>query len=271
MKLYKTISTELIKTIYYNGFWIIIAMTLALFIFISAFVPFFDIQLFGSALDLKSYYKFPLIWKTTTWLSSFFIHLLSLLTIILVTNDYNFNTFKQSIITGLSRTEIIISKIFLILFISTLYTLVVTIITLIYGFGFTESENYRLIFDNYSNVLLLFLQTFGLLSFALFIAFFLKSTAVSVIVYIAYYIFENFLSFIFFVNQKDFSKYFPLEAMSNLNPNPSLTTALSDPLLKEQITETADTTSIVFFLAISISYILFFLTLVFFKSKRQNY
>jgi len=273
MNLRKIISIELQKTLSYISFWIIIGIMLGLYILFTFSVPFFELSILGSSFDVSNYFEFPIIWNTTTWIASFFNHLLAILIIILIGNEFNFRTFKQNLIDGLTKNEIIVGKMSLIVLFSLSYVIIVNIITFILGAIYSDSGS-SMIFNGYYYNLLLFLQTFGLMTFGMMIVFYLKNTALSIIVYIGYFIFEAISRFILFLNNVDITKYFPMKIILNLTHRPALNTAFNDEQMAEMVENTENTfatldMSIISIL--SIIYVSIFILLTFYKVRKQNF
>src|SRR5690606_20750922 len=95
LKLKKLTSLKIILLVY------IVLFPLVLFGLINFFGKIFD----GILGNSWSPYEFPDIWKFTTYASSYFNVLMGVLIVIVVTNEYNFRTFRQNVIDGLSVKE----------------------------------------------------------------------------------------------------------------------------------------------------------------------
>jgi ABC-2 type transport system permease protein len=78
-------------------------------------------------------FSFPEAWHTVAFFSSIFVLLPSILVIMLVTNEYTFKTHRQNIIDGWSRKQFITSKLFDVLIVSVIATLVYVVVAASYG------------------------------------------------------------------------------------------------------------------------------------------
>jgi len=272
MKLKKILSIELQKVIPYSSFWVIISILLGLLILFTLSVPFFESSILGDTIEIKNYFKFPIIWNTTTWIASFFNHLLSILIIVLIGNEFNYRTFKQNIIDGITKYEIVVGKLIIMLILTTLYIIIVNILTLGLGINFSDTNNS--IFENYYYNFTLFLQTFGLMCFAMMIVFFVKNTALSIIIYIGYFIFELIVRGILNLRNLEIYKYLPMKIILNLTPTPSLQTALGNQdatVNFQNIDNSSEAFDLSFITLISVIYISIFLFLSFYRVKKQNF
>lgn len=222
----KIISLELQKIIPYSIFWIFAAILVTLFLLFSISISHFEINFFGANVDAQNFFKFPHIWNTFTWIASWFNHILALIIIILITNEYNFRTFKQGIIDGLNRNQIVAGKLFVIVSLSISFTFVVFLVSAI--LGSINSDNFIDFFDKFYFLGIYILQTIAIMSFAMFIAFLLKNTALSIITYIGYIIFETIIRLIFRISGSEIFYYFPMKIISNLTPRPSLSVAINE-------------------------------------------
>src|SRR5580704_16682073 len=110
----KLISIELKKVLPYPTFWIILGVYMTLVFFV--FFAIHNIQLKGplSFFSLKSYYTFPVLWQTLTWVASWFTLLLGMCVIILITNEFTFRTVRQNVIDGLSKMDFLVGKLIVI-------------------------------------------------------------------------------------------------------------------------------------------------------------
>src|ERR1700733_10125075 len=101
----KRLSIELKKIMPYPPFWIFIGLYVLLTLMVFCSLPFIKFTGPASALTLKTYYTFPDIWHTLTYIAGLFNLLLGVLVIILITNEFNFRTVRQNIIDGWSISD----------------------------------------------------------------------------------------------------------------------------------------------------------------------
>jgi ABC-type transport system involved in multi-copper enzyme maturation permease subunit len=159
-------------------------------------------------------YLFPHIWHNISFVARFFKILLAVVMIILVTNEYTYNTLRQHIITGLNRFEIIVAKIFDAIILSASSV----VLLLVFGFimGIINSTDYGMwdIFRKMNFLMAHFFQVLGFLSFAMMIAFIVKKSGLSIMLLLVYsYILELIPAFKY---SDSFGDYLPLRSMNML-------------------------------------------------------
>lgn len=159
-------------------------------------------------------YKFPFVFHNLTFLSKYIKVFLGLVAILLVTNEYTYNTLKQNIITGMTKMEIMISKLIDIVFLSLISSL------LILGFGiisgFITSQDYE-IKDIFSRMIFIpsyFLLVLNYLAFTMMLGLILKKSILALGVLLVYsYILEPILAWKF---SDGFGQFLPLNQASEL-------------------------------------------------------
>jgi ABC-type transport system involved in multi-copper enzyme maturation permease subunit len=212
---------ELKKIITYPTFWILLGMYAVLLFFITFGLH--QIKFNNSPLalfSLQTYYTFPYMWHTVTYLASFFNLLLGTLIIILITNEFTFRTNRQNIIDGLSKAEFLVAKLILIVCITVVATLFVSIIGLISGISQTPNLNASLIFDKIAFLLAYFVQAIAYMCFALFIGTLVKKSGLAIGLFLVYSKIVEPL--ICLKLPSGISDYMPFNIMSNLIQNPAL-------------------------------------------------
>ncbi len=164
-------------------------------------------------------YVFPHVWHNITFVARFFKIFLAVVMIILVTNEYTYNTLRQNLITGLSRKELVISKIIDAIILSAATSLLILIFGLIAGF--INSSNYDLwdIVRKLNYLAAYFMMSVGFLSFAMMLAFILRKAAFTIMVLLAYsYILELIPAFKF---SDTFGEFLPLRSINLLIEAPN--------------------------------------------------
>jgi len=205
---------EFKKIIPFSTFWVIFGL-----VFLLTPAIFYSIgQMGGQGISLSSIYNFPGVWNNITYLGSWFNLLIGMCVVILVCNEFSFKTFRQHVIDGQSKADFVISKILLI----TVFALFSAIYLFIIGFLFGSISNNP---DNISfltdikYIFIYFIQAIGYMSVALLIATLIRSTALSIILFLASIAIESIIQFAI---PYPFDKYFPMETIANLTPNPFL-------------------------------------------------
>lgn len=196
----------------YSTFWVML-------IIYAIMVP---LAIYGIAqIDLPPMFNgsdklgFPDTWNFVTYVASIFNMLLGILVVLIVTNDFNFRTFKQNVIDGLSKGQVITAKfvmIFSLAFAVAMYTVLLALF-----FGFIYSEGEVNVFENFYYVGIYFIQTLGYFTLAFLLAILLKKPALSIVIYAVLFIFK----FIFyFILGATFSQFIPMNIFADLTPFP---------------------------------------------------
>ncbi|MEN9686376.1 MAG: hypothetical protein RLZZ28_2162, partial [Bacteroidota bacterium] len=132
-------------------------------------------------------FAFPETWHSVAYFSSFFILLPSILVIMLVTNEYTFRTHRQNIIDGWSRKEFITSKLFDVLIVAVIATLVYIVVAA--GFGiYADSSLVSRWHEQLQYIPLFLLQTFSQLSIAFLLGYLIKKAFIALGIFLFYYL-----------------------------------------------------------------------------------
>jgi len=207
------LSIEYKKLIPYSTFWIIFGL-----FFLFTPVVFYgagQIKFDAFPIDFATIYNFPYVWNNITYIASWFNLLIGMLLVILVCNEFSFKTFRQQVIDGHSKADFIISKILLISSFSLLSTLYLFIIGAFFGY-LSGSEASILTDTKY--LLIYFIQSLGYMSVALILAIIIRSSAISIILFICSIFVESIIRLFM---PDVLAPYFPMKIISNLTPFPS--------------------------------------------------
>lgn len=188
------------------------------------FTGLYAVLLFGAYYVVKRFFEgqefpvgFPMKWQGLTWIAGWLNPFLVLLTILYTTNEYSFNTFRQNVIDGLSRSEIFLSKVIVHLLFALYSTLLVVLLGTLFSALFSKAftaENY---FSDFYYVGIHFLKCFTFLSVAYAISLFFRKGIIAIIVLIILYIGDGLVSWIATPAAFDM---LPFASMSNLINNP---------------------------------------------------
>lgn len=133
------------------------------------------------------FFEFPSVWDylgfAGNWLTFFF---LGLIAVFIVVNEVSYRTFRQNIITGLTRKEYFFSKILTISVITSAATLLFVVTGFLIGIIHTEGWTISSAFDNSWAIPRFFLMTLGYMSFGLFCGFVIRKSGVAVLFYLTY-------------------------------------------------------------------------------------
>jgi len=185
-------------------------------------------------LSKESLYMFPTVWGYLgyigNWLTFFFLGFLS---VIIVTVENNNRTFRQNIITGLSRNEYFAAKVLFILTICIAATLYYALVGFAIGFTNTDTIYFSKIFQDADLIPRFFLMCLGYMSFGFFLGVVIKKTGIALFIYIVYIMFiESVLRGIHMYYIRNISMHlYPMNANEDLVPIPF--SKLAQEFLKE--------------------------------------
>jgi len=207
-----------LKLFTYAGFWVPASFWAVLYVFCLFISTQININFPG--LDSKTFFIFPNLWNTTTWLASWFNLLLAIMIMIFICNEFSFRTFRQHVIDGLSRNELFLAKVALMLVFAVAGVAFVIILTFVTGLFFNTSETWSQLFDTLYLPVVYFVQAFAYMSLAMMISLLLKNTAISIITFILYFFPIEPIIRNFFPDKILF--FFPMKVISNLTPAPDV-------------------------------------------------
>jgi len=230
----RLLKIELIKILSYSTFWVLSGITLGIYFFFLLIGSQINFNFDG--IDINVYFRFPSVWQSIAYYSSWFNLLLALLIIILIGNEFNFRTFRQNAIDGLTRQELFLSKLIIIILFAFVAFLVAFFSALLVGGMFTKDFTITNIFIDIYFIFSYFIQAVGFMSIALLISLLLKNIAASIVVFIGAYIFELIIRAYFAISSISWGQYLPFKAFSDLCSAPSLNKMITNPVLQESLT-----------------------------------
>lgn len=167
------------------------------------------------------FYLMPYLWQNGTYLAGFFKFIPAFLMLFFMSSEFEYRTYRQNIIDGLSIREFFSSKILSLLLFTLLSTLAVGLTIL--GLAFVHNDMNELNIWQQSEFLLgFFMELFFILSFALFLGLLVKRSAVAIIILLMYYfvvepviglVSDHFLGLLI-------SEYLPTQPSRALIPQP---------------------------------------------------
>lgn len=166
-------------------------------------------------------FAFPETWHSVAYFSSFFILLPSILVIMLVTNEYTFKTHRQNVIDGWSRKQFITSKLFDVLIVSVIATLVYFVVAA--GFGLYADSTTTYQWNAQLQYIPLFLlQTISQLSIAFLLGYLIKKAFIALGIFLFYYlVVENIAVAYAQFKLNDIGRFLPFEISDRLIPRPA--------------------------------------------------
>ncbi len=137
--------------------------------------------------DLASNFYNPFQFPDVFIIISIFAQILTLLpaiiVIVLVTNEFSYKTARQHVIDGLSRFEFVLLKFVNVKLLAFLSTMLVVIFSLLIG-GMTKSSGVgATLGQSLLFVVAFFFKTLGFLTFAMFLAIWIKRTGVTILLF----------------------------------------------------------------------------------------
>ncbi|MFC2096203.1 ABC transporter permease [Bacteroidota bacterium] len=220
----KLFALEKIKALSYPAFKTLMIIHFLLFFLVILVVSRWHFTLPG--FSIKGLYQFPNIWEFFPWVASWFNLFLAIVVIVLVGNEFSYKTFRQNVIDGLSRNDLIKGKLILILTIAVYTFIMVLLAILIFGLINSKDVSLSLVLENSHLILVYFVQAIGYMTLGLLISIIFRNNGLSIIMFILYYFpIEPIIRVIF---KAEARKFFPVKIISNLTPTPEFLTMTSE-------------------------------------------
>lgn len=135
------------------------------------------------------FYKTPYIWQNTAYLAGFFKFIPAFLMLFFMSTEFEYRTFRQNVIDGLSIQQFFISKFSTVVFFSLLATLSLGLSVLFLGL-FHNEGGLTALAEQSSFLLAYFTEVFFLLCLAFFFGILLRKSALAIIIMLIYYLME---------------------------------------------------------------------------------
>ena len=177
---------------------------------------------FGGNLNINRIplYHFPDVWLNLIYFSGLFKVVLGIMTVISITNEYQYRTLRQNVIDGLSRWQFLSTKILTNVLLSFLSVAMIMVISFVTGLVYTPAINWSFVFADMEFLIAYFLEIFGFLSFALMLGVLIQRPGLAIILLLL----SRMLEYILRENIDEalpwIVPYLPLESLSNLVPLP---------------------------------------------------
>lgn len=268
---------EFKKILTYKTFWIILGLY---FLFLSLGILLAEFIINSMVSDINArlpiplpkavLYTFPGIWQNLTFFASirFVLIFPGILILILITNEFTHKTIRQNIINGMSKTEILVSKLLIILLLSVLFTVILAIATLLLGITHTDLAGVDSIFSKFIFIPAFFVQVLTFLCYAFFFGFLIRNTGLSIALFTLYtIIIEPIIYFLFrapFTFENKIYTYLPVNSVIRIVEYPSIPKLMG--VLDFQVQSTVHFTS----LLIPVAYAAVMIGVVFFVMHRKD-
>lgn len=170
---------------------------------------------------LNQAYSFEYVWQNLGFWTSLFVVFLSVLVIILTTNEYQYKTNRQNVIDGWTRLEFYHAKWHVVILLSLLTTLYVFIIGLIFGSNYSSMNMFP---GSIKHLFYVWLLSLNYYSFGLLLSVLFKRSGITIGIFFLYsMIIETLVkAFIKWWLKTDIANYMPLQSSDELLPFPIL-------------------------------------------------
>ncbi len=176
------------------------------------------------AADTAAALQFPAIWSVLgylgNWLSFFFLGFFAVYSF---TSEFANRTFRQNVITGISRQQLFFAKISFLAMLALLAAVLYALVSLMIGLIASEPEVLPKIWERANLVPRYALMCFGYMSLGVLFSILIRKTTVSVFIYFVYILFFEVL-FRWSFHRKIFSNnsmdFYPANAFEDLVPMP---------------------------------------------------
>lgn len=224
----KLVRIESVKVLPYRVFQILAIVYAGAFLLSASVFPLIKLNtnLAGNQdiLNLKSLYFFPQIWETFAYFAAKSNIFLAIIVIFLVGNEYSYNTFRQHVINGLSRQELLNGKLLVIVGIALVNTLMVFVFGMIFGLIYSSGFTFQDVFSHLYMLGIYFIQAVSHMIVAMMIAVWLRNKTLAIVVLIVYQVVIEFILRIL-VNKFIWAKlglFFPMRVITKLTPMPDI-------------------------------------------------
>ena len=180
------------------------------------------IEGFGQRINITRIplYHFPDIWQNLAWSAGLLKIGLAIMTVISITNEFQYRTIRQNIIDGLSREQFLLSKVMTNFVLSALSMVLVFLIAVVTGLIYSPALDFPYGLTGIAFYPAYFLEVFAFLSFALMLSMFIQRSGLTIILLLN----ANLIELIIRENIEDhvpkIIPFFPLESIMNLVPMP---------------------------------------------------
>lgn len=215
------LTIELKKVVRYRTFWILILLFAVL-------LPFWNLSISNGVMNvtgtkgidiLNNAYTFAYVWDNLGYWTSIFVVFITILTIIITTNEYTFRTHRQNVIDGWTRLQFFHAKWLMVLLLAVFTTLYVFIIGLFLGAHYDNMSNFP---GHIESLFYVFVLSFNYYSFGLLISLFLKRSGIAIGIFFLYsMIIESLLrGLINWRLDTEAGNFLPLQSSDELLPFP---------------------------------------------------
>lgn len=217
---------EWLKIKKYKTFWILIGFFVTLlplwnYGLSNGFLKLSGNNKSGGVDIINNAYTFSSVWGNIGWWTSIFVVFITILTIIITSNEYTYRTNRQNVIDGLTRIQFYHSKYLMVLIFAIFTTIYSFIIGMVFGIANDDMSNFP---GEIGKLFHIFILSLNYYSFGLLIAVLFKRSGISIGLFFLYtMIIESLLKSL--LNWKltyDIGNFLPLQASDELLPFPMI-------------------------------------------------
>lgn len=215
----KLLHIEQIKLLNYNPFRITLALYFLAFALGIIIYPAIDKEI--PVISLSDIFRFPDVWLFLAWITEPYNALLALIVIMITTKEFNNHTFKTQVIFGLSRSDLLLQKLLLMLVLALFATLLIGLTALSLGLIYSYKLTFKIAMENTWILSRYFLSAFSYMSFGLLIALLIKNTALSILSFLALRTFIDPVLWLI-LREQEIKWFLPFRSVTRLTPVPDL-------------------------------------------------
>lgn len=210
---------EQIKILNYNPFRITLSLYFVAFALGLLIYPAVDKEI--PVISLSDLFRFPDVWMFLTWVTEPYNVLLALIIIMVTTKEFSNHTFKTQLIFGMSRTDLLLQKLFSVLVLAIFATLLLGLTSFALGLIYSYKLTFKIAMENTWILTRYLLASFTYMSWGLMVALLIKNTALSLLAFLALRTFVDPVLFLVLRNY-EIKWYLPFRTMTRLTPVPDL-------------------------------------------------
>jgi ABC-type transport system involved in multi-copper enzyme maturation permease subunit len=245
------IAIEWLKIKTFRTFWIIAGFFMVLLPLWNYGISNGIMKFGGNNISLISKaYSFSSVWQNLGFWTSIFAVFISILVIIITTNEYQFRTNRQNVIDGWSRLDFYHAKWQMVLLLSVLTTAYVFLTGIAFGVSYSSIADFP---GNIGHLFFTWLLVLNYYSFSLLLSILFKRSGITIGIFFLYcMIIESLVGkFINWVADTNVGNFLPLQSSDELLPFPVLEAVKTMAGLQ-------DTTNIWFYVAASVAWIIIY-------------
>jgi ABC-2 type transport system permease protein len=241
----RLLSIEFFKLRHTKYFWVLSGLFLLLLLFIPsaaykivAMINEGSQGIVGAEGIQIPFFDFVDLWQNLTFILKFFSIFLGFITVISMSNEYSYGMIKQNVIDGLSRTEFLLSKIYMIVTLSLIVSLVTLAIGLFMGYMHSPVTDLGSILEHIEFIPAYFLHLIAFQLFCLVVALLIKRSGITIAFLFFYVLMIEPILVLVMANHgmAGLAEFLPVNAINNI---------IRFPFYKYALQETLSTVSLI--------------------------